>query len=227
MIVAEGLDFRRVYWTAGHVKRDGLSRFRPEVKDPPCSGWQHAFLILGEKLTTIFCPYSMESHQVTNSSQEVATAAEPAEWRPDVMPKIILDRWAMHGRLQMRADYDVAALVLKRLGVEVPMIVGKEAQEDVEDQESKGGKDPAETLLKAVKPDGKRGKFLKWWLEKGRCSIRECMAEFGMTRSNVLSYLYALNKDHGIGYDLKGDSAELVLPDGCEDPFKEDDSWLE
>ena len=61
-----------------------------------------------------------------------------------------------------------------------------------------------------------------------------------MTRSNALSYLYMLQKDHGIGYELVGDIASINLPNGCTNPFKgeqtpepphiegdDDDSWLD
>ena len=97
---------------------------------------------------------------------------------------------------------------------------------------------------KPVKRSGKRGKFLQWFLEgEGSRSVREAMAEFGMSRSNALSYLYMLQKDHGIGYELVGDIATIKLP-ACESPFddghvvegaasapeaepEDDDSWLE
>jgi len=85
------------------------------------------------------------------------------------------------------------------------------------------------------KVSSKRGKFLKWFLDNDNSrSIREVMAEFTMTRSNALSYLYMLQKDHGIGYVLVGDIATVELPGNCTDPFDEtpkvvadDDSWLD
>jgi hypothetical protein len=98
-------------------------------------------------------------------------------------------------------------------------------------------------LKKPVPREGKRGKFLAWFLEKGgSASVREAMAEFGISRSNALSYLFLLKKDHGIGYELVGDSASIALPKGCSDPFEaskkketkkgkanaeEDTSWLD
>jgi hypothetical protein len=49
-------------------------------------------------------------------------------------------------------------------------------------------------------------------------SIREAMAELDLTRSGVLSHLFALNRDHGIGYHLQADCATVLLPEGW-DPF--------
>ncbi len=69
--------------------------------------------------------------------------------------------------------------------------------------------------------------------DAGTRSVREAMAEFSMTRSNALSYLYMLQKDHGIGYDLVGDTATVKLPEGCTNPFdvpwgedEEEEDWL-
>ena len=45
------------------------------------------------------------------------------------------------------------------------------------------------------------------------------MAEFSITRSNVLSQLFLLTKDNGIGYELKGDTAVVIMPPGCESPW--------
>jgi hypothetical protein len=50
-------------------------------------------------------------------------------------------------------------------------------------------------------------------------SVREAMAELDLTRSGVLSHLFALNRDHGIGYQLAADCATVLVPEGW-DPFE-------
>ena len=70
-----------------------------------------------------------------------------------------------------------------------------------------------------MKRSSKRGKILEFFMPNAR-SIREAMAEFGHTRSNVLSHLFMLQKDHGVGYTLVGDAATVALPPGCTDPFE-------
>lgn len=237
MRAAEGLEWKHVFWLCGDSPSSAT--LRNDVKDPPCNGWQHAFVVTGEKRSTIFCPYTMSGYQVSNHSLEIAGAVEPkAPFRRDWAVALILKNWSDRQRLGLPADLDTAALVLKKLGAEVPTIVL--AKDGTEDNRSRGGKPAGPYLAKAVPETGKRGTFLKWFLAAdGVRSVREAMAEFGMTRSNVLSYLHALNKDHGIGYDLVGDAARLTLPEGCATPFEDqdvvalleeptdDDSWLD
>lgn len=43
--------------------------------------------------------------------------------------------------------------------------------------------------------------------------IQQAMHELGLTRSGVLSHLHCINKYNGFGYNLTGDSAELIIPD--------------
>ncbi len=240
MQVAEGLEWRHIYWVRGTMPR-GV-RFRNAVTDPPCSGWQHAFVLTGEKRSTIFCPYSFDAHTVPNDCLEVAQSAESKEYRPDWLHDLMKRKWDQFQTLGWQKDYDTCALILRRLGLPVPAQIMTGGGED---DRKKGGKEVGSALLKPVKRDGKRGRFLAWFLEGGGSrSVREAMAEFSMTRSNALSYLYMLQKDHGIGYTLVGDVAAVTLPDGCTDPFNEeqpaatlatdmedddddDDSWLD
>ncbi|KFH18459.1 hypothetical protein ELZ19_06945 [Brucella abortus] len=244
MQVAEGLEWLHIYWVRGDVPKNMRATYRYEVKDPPCSGWQHAFVIRGEKRSTIFCPYSFDAHTVRNDCAELMGAVEPkGDFRLEFMLGLMRKNWdEMQGRGWIK-DYDTAALVFRRLGSEVPLQVMRGGEEDTR---KKGGKDVANTLEKPVKLSGKRGKFLLWFLEGGGSrSVREAMAEFSMSRSNALSYLFMLRKDHGIGYELVGDVATVMLPEGCSNPFDEpwegpdgapasetraedeDDSWLE
>lgn len=226
--VAEGLEWLHIYWIRGSAPKH--ARHRNDVSDPPCAGWQHAFVLPGEKRSTIFCPYSLQSYSVSNECSEIAHAKEPSgPFRPDSMRGLMELKWGEFQALGWQKDYDVCALVMKRLGWSVPVQIMTGGGED---DRKRGGKTTALALLKPVKRAGKRGRFLVWFLDNdGARSVREAMVEFSMTRSNVLSYLYMLQKDHGIGYVLVGDTATVTLPDGCKDPFdtlpEDDDGWLD
>lgn len=244
MEVATDLQWVRIYWMRGSSPKG--YRLHYDVKDPPCLGWQSAFLITGEKRSTLFCPYSMEAWTVRNTCAEIETMIEPPNFNRKNVIRIINENWAKYQSYGFVKAYDTAALVLKRLEAPVPDQLMKGGEEDIR---MKGGKAVTSSLKKPVPPEGKRGKFLAWFLDSGGTRpIREAMAEFGISRSNALSYLYMLQKDHGIGYALVGDSASIYLPKGCKNPFtsspgkkqkaikegkaskgaktEEDDSWL-
>jgi len=237
--IADGLEWKHIYWVSGNTPKGYGDR--NEVKNPPCSGWQHAFVLVGPKRSTIFCPVSFDAFTVRNDCGELKGAVEPRDpFDKARMVARIHKNWKTMQERGWAKDYDTAALVLKRLGAVVPTQSLKGGGEDTR---KKGGKDVESKLKKPVKRSGKRGKFLEWFLDgDGSRSVREAMAEFSMTRSNALSYLYMLQKDHGIGYELVGDVATVTLPEGCDNPFDEgpapdvkpakveetdDDSWLD
>ena len=231
MEIAKGLNWVRIYWVRGSLPKG--YRHMNAVSDPPCAGWQLAFVLLGDKQSTLFCPYSFRAYTVHNECSELVRATEPTTaFRPDYMAKLIEHKWVLYQKEGLQLDYDVCALVLRRLGWPVPAQIMTGGGEDTR---KKGGKDVGSRLLKPVKAGSKRGKFLRWFLDNdGSRSVRETMAEFAMTRSNALSYLFLLRKDHGLGYELTGDMATISLPEGCKDPFdtpkppsEDDDSWLD
>lgn len=237
--IAEGLFFGKIYWVIGDMP--STSRQRNEVKSPPNAGWSHAMLIdKGGKLVTLFCPYTLESYQVSRNSMEIMSMSMDIryvpnpknpmnnvedgwqEWtvdRQDRLLKIVVSAWEMAGRLSLpNKDYDTAAVVISMMGGNVPLRV---IPEGAEPDKPRGGKEADVLgLLKPVKKESKRGLILQFFLPQPR-SIREAMAEFGYSRSNVLSHLFILQKDHGIGYTLTGDAAAITLPAGCTDPFAE------
>jgi len=219
MEVAPGLEWKHIYWIRGSNPRGSSLRYM--VKDAPCSGWQHAFVIPGEKRSTIFCPFSLQGFTVQNTCGELEGAKEPTEFNKDLIVGIIHDNWRKNQSYGFAKDYDTAALVLTKLNSTVPEQLMKGGEEDVR---VKGGKTVENALKKPVPKEGKRGRFLAWFLSKGGTApIREAMAEFGISRSNALSYLFLLKKDHGIGYELVGDTASIALPKGCKDPFTSKD----
>lgn len=237
MHVAEGLEWLQVYWVRGYLPK--FSKYRNGVQDPPCAGTQHAFILRGKTLSTIFCPYSLTAYSVVTDCSEIALATEPkpGDWRPEYMKGLMEAKWASYQSKGWQKDYDTAALIMRKFGWSVPqqMLVGGQ-----EDTRKKGGKPVGSALLKPVKKTSKRGIFLEWFMISDNCarSVREAMAKFSMSRSNVLSYLHMINKDHGLGYELMGDTASVLLPPGVTDPFnteqpstetlasKDEDDWL-
>jgi hypothetical protein len=230
-LIVEGLEWSRVYWIKGTEKRGSSQN---AVSDPPCSGWMGAIIIPGEKRSTLFCPFTFDAYIVPNDCGEIKSGDSQAHITIAWLKKFLPKKWAELQGYGFQKDYNTAALVFKRLGIPVPaqILVGGE-----EDTRTKGGKDTNAKLLKPVKMSSKRGKFLAWYLSnpEASASVREAMAEFGMTRSNVLSYLYMIQKDHGIGYGLVGDTATIQMPEGCTNPFdvewentqEENDDWLD
>lgn len=217
--VTDRLLFGRVYWLYGVAPRE--SRLKNDVTDPPVGGWQHVLAFPGEKRWTLFCPITFTSHQVSVGSMEQDSfEGSPRPYTREWLASWITERWHAFATAGSQVDYDMAARVLRELGAEVPTVVPLAREED--DQRERGGKPAADRLLKPVKRSGKRGRVLEWFLDGGGPrSIREAMAEFEATRSSVLSYLFNLNKDHGVGYRLVGDTAEVELPPGCESPWDE------
>ncbi len=215
MMIVDGLELYRIYWVRGNSPKGSAHRF--EVKDTPCSGWQNVLLMRGEKRSTLFCPYSMTAFQVTNRSGEMHSLTPTQPTTVAKLGELLLRNWNMSQRFGWQRDYDVAVLIFKLMGLPVPEQIMRGGEEDTR---KRGGKEVRKALTKPVKADGKRGIFLKWFMDGNNSrSIREAMAEFSMTRSNALSYLYMIQKDHGIGYSLQGDNATLTFPEGCTNPF--------
>ena len=129
--LADGLMFGRIYWTMGDAP-SGAGR-RNEVKSPPCAGWSHAFVIdRGGKLVTLFCPFTLESFQVTRNSSEKLSLCMDTDVNATVVPwndtraasfvDIIRKNWSMVERLSLSGrDLDTAAVILNILGATAPV----------------------------------------------------------------------------------------------------------
>ncbi len=234
-----GVFYQDVYYQPMTKGMGGDSKGLYEVKDPPNTGWSRALVVWPEdnepetkskrkkkaaKRVTIFCPYTISSYQVRFTAREVANQ-RAYRLTPDLIDRLeaIINRnWKMYAGFGFQRAYDVAALVLTRLGKPVPNYM-RPTDENLEYTETsvpnRHGKPVAETLLRPVKSTSKRGQVCAFFLEDGTGSIREAMAKFDMSRSGVLTHLHGLHKDHGLGYVLQGDMATLMLPEGCTDPM--------
>ncbi len=217
--IAEGIYWGRTYFYTGPIPTKDRT-ISQGTETPPWGGWGNVLVIdKGAKLVTILCPHQLESFQVGRNCIEVVgmvPAKEPCDL--DKLEAYINRAWQQAGLYSWQRDFDTAAMVLQTLGRTVPIRI---IPEGAEPEKPRGGSqaDDVLGLLKPVKRSGRRGQVLAFFLV-GTRSIREAMAEFGVTRSNLLSQLWLLNKEHGIGYEIVGETATVTLPAGCEDPYE-------
>lgn len=208
------IEMRRVYYVRGGAPKYWPLRY--EVSDPPTSGFSRALVIRGEKRSTLFCPYTLFAYQVSNKCGELQ--GELCELDPAKMGDVITRSWEMCVRLGFQRDFGVAAMVLTELGQPVPKFLPPPVDVHRGDDEGKGrgGKPVAEDALKPCNPSSKRADVARFFMTDEPQSLHEAMAKLGLTRSGVLSHLFTLNKDHGVGYELVRDCARLIVPEGFD-----------
>lgn len=217
-LLTDDIGWGRVYFARGD--RSPGVRVN-EVTDPPYPGYGHVIVLDSEKSCTLFCPFTFTTYNVSHRSMEYASLRCGVQ-SPQIgrLADHIKRKWADWSKLGSRVDFGMAAVILRKLGFEAPAIAYEVDPEEPPAQRK--GKAIQEELKKPVKRNSKRGKVLTWFLADGGGpkAIQGCMAEFGISRSNALSYLFMLNKDHGIGYSLGGNTATVHIP-GNIDPFLE------
>ena len=188
--IVPGLYFVALYWMAG-PNIVGKGGPKSEVSTPPGLGWSTAFLLdrgvdernRPTKLVTLFCPYTLEGHQVSRLSFEYTSIRHPA-WRQNrpegepelyywerVLPRLrerLQVRWAEAARYSWQSDFDTAAVIMRMLDMEVPHVVAKQGAE----LKILGGKSPdALGLLRPVKRSSRKGQVLAFFWPQTR-SIR-------------------------------------------------------
>lgn len=204
--------FVKLYWCAGGSPT--FWKYKYEVTDPPNSGFSHALVLLGEKRSTIMCPYTLETFQVNNKCGELAQA-KLVDYPADKIGELVTASWERCVRFQFQRDYQIAALILAALGQSVPKFAPPPSAGD-DDDGRRGGKELVESALKPVNPESKRGKVAAFFASAELQSVHEAMARLELTRSGVLSHLFCLNKEHGVGYELVRDCARLIMPEGFD-----------
>lgn len=206
--------FARIYFVRGGAPNYWKHKY--EITDPPTSGHGHAVIIPGDKRSTIFCPFTLEAYPVNNRCGELASAID-VEYEPERLAGFIVRAWEEAIKLGFQRDFGVAALVLTELGQPVPKFLPPPVDPDKQDErKSRGGKPVNEEALRPCKPGSKRGEVAAFFMQEEPQSLHEAMARLGLSRSGVLSHLFTLNKDHGVGYDLVNDCARLVVPEGFD-----------
>jgi len=236
--LSDDVYYARISWLAGSSKNK--ESFRHEVREPPTNGQALVLVVDREqdergkpvKMVTLFSLCWFDSFQVSRSSREYQSLTHPEvhaiaggrvleadanEGLERYVREAIPRLWAeIMGFGWTQKDFDTAALIMRRLDMPVPLYERLDGADRVS-----GGKEVSEGgLKKPVKGDSRKGQVLRFFMAPEPRSIREAMAEFGISRSNVLSQLYLVQKDHGIGYELKNDAAIITLPKGCTDPFE-------
>lgn len=211
------VQFAKCYFVRGEMPSHQRTRF--EVKDPPTTGWGHVAIIPGPKRSTLLSPFSLESWQVSNSCDELKSAVY-TDIAPERLAHFINKAWETNVRIGFQRDYGVAAMVLTELGQPVPKFLlspVSERRAGYEDEEKpRGGKPVVESALKSCNPASKRAEVARFFMADEPQSLHEAMAKLGLTRSGVLSHLFTLNKDHGVGYELVRDCATLIVPEGFD-----------
>jgi hypothetical protein len=243
-VVSDEVRHGRIYWLYG-ASPDPLHP--SEVADPPCSGWGAVFLLdETDRTVRLYAPWEMKSWVVSKGAYELLSLQgtfEGFNMRARQYFMLSLPKYWAEAKLRgWDKDFATAERVMAAVGCKPPpeeewrRLAGQAVQRSRPSlvlasgsapvmQQAVGGKPPAkeaEGLKKPVKRTGRKGEVLAFFMEKS--SINEAMAKFGVTRSNLLSQLFLLRKDHGIGYTVEGDSARVELPAGITDPFEKEDA---
>ncbi len=223
MQVVDGLNWEHIYFTRGMTPRLRNSTLAiPAIRTPPCAGWSLAFVLPGSSTSIIFSPFELQAFSVPNTCAELEYSKKPLQtFNLEKVYNILLKNWTKYQKFGFQRDYAIGAKIFKMLNKPIPNMLQISSVGDLATKK-KGGKPVAKRLLKPVKVKTRRGKILQWFLTDPQYtqSILAIMTEFSITRSNALSMLFMLNKEHGIGYDLiGGDTATVILPINCIDPF--------
>jgi hypothetical protein len=220
-----------VTWGQLYFGGEGYKAPKPiSVKDPPSVGWSTVFVMDDgdPHFVKVFHLWTMRSWQVLRHGHEMSSyqgVGYETEFPKARFEKSLPQYYAEHRRrADPTADYDTAIALMMVLGVETPSAdrLGDFPPMEQTAAATHAPKPPKEkgdgSTFKKVKKDGRRGEVLAFFLDGGT-SAAAAIGKFGITRSNLLSQLYLLNKDHGIGYTVKGDAVSVSLPEGIEDPF--------
>ncbi len=202
----------KAYYVRGASPRGAI---RYAIKGPPTAGYQLALVdVIANKRALVLCPLTLESWNIPLDAGEICTAKrhplESTFW-VDWLQR----RWRKLFSQDAQRNYSMVAHFLDRLGGEAPDL------RDVVKRSPKTklrsvGKPIVEKNLRLIKPTSRRADVARYFLNSG-ASVPACMAKLGLTRTSVLSYLYRINHDHGLGYELMaGDAARLLVPDGFE-----------
>ena len=162
------------------------------VIEIPCSGWQHA-IVWFTKLGHIFCPYS-ELHYNLPVNHFFLEESEIPAVTPDRMLEYMKKKFdtKLTGLPHHIARLVAPEFIKPLIASNVPVL-------------------PSD--VKPIKRQSKRGTFLQAILD-GNVHIPTLANTLGMSRNNVLSYFYQMQKVNGIDYYLNKelDTVALHMP---------------
>ena len=155
----------------------------------PCQGWQHGIIIPYISKATVFCPYTSIRYSLPITHTFVAGSEFP-KTEPLRMLKYIKSKFK--NKLTSLPQHLVNILT----GESTPTVP------------------TAETEFKYIKRNSKRGRFVQAILN-GKVYLPILCTDLNMSRNNVLSYLYQIQKVNGIEYilDKVTDTVKLTIPD--------------
>jgi hypothetical protein len=202
-----------MYFVHGTAPNDWT--LRNAIEEPMNGGYAIVLFLPNERGGgLIFSPFTLESWAVPAKCCELSSA----EWLdddfdPDKIAGAIKRAWDRYASYTAAKAYDLAASILRKLGHEAPAETPI-AQAVESGDRAKGGKAPEATGdTKPIRPGTKRAEIAAFFISTA--SIHEAMSQFTVTRSGVLSHLHCIHKYHGIGYEVVGDAARLLVPEGC------------
>jgi hypothetical protein len=233
----EDIRVMRIYWTVGDTRSTHKDAIPNDVRNPMTGGWCNA-IVIGKPDSNqfnILDPYYLQGYAVSKRCAEIHYAIDvTAEHTPEAITKRVLDTWEKTARYGMGASYDIASIVLRRLGANIPThttaaapVISRSWSSDQteESTEAKRGRRPdrevAPKLIKPVPRKSAKGKVLQWMLDNPGSSVKALQVDLDLKKTIVGAHLFLLHRDHGIGQTYDGDAVTAVLPEGCTNPFKD------
>lgn len=208
----KGIALADVYLVNGVIPEDSrLYGMRHAIRTPPFTGRGLMVAVREQgpdgprKGLMLVSPCTLQSYHVPDECVETDGARAVPYPRARLVEKL-LSRWSSARVMHEGGPDSGAYRLLHLLGAEPP--AEAPSAERFEEERQRGGK-PAGTPS-PIRRGSRRGEVAAFFEGGAPRSVPEAMAKLGMTRSGVLSHLFCLNRDHGVGYELADDCARLV-----------------
>lgn len=224
----------RIYWTLGDTRASRKDAIPNDVRNPATGGWCNA-VVIGDpsgNQFNVLDPFYLQAFAVHKNSAEMVYAIDVTDKNtPDKLAKLILDKWEDTVRYGYGASYDIASLVLRRLGAAIPLhttsvSVNESARRDTPEETTEGRgrraqRAAAVALIKPVPRKSAKGRVLQWLIDHPGQSVKALQVDLDLKKTIVGAHLFLLHRDHGIGQMFDGDAVTVQMPAGCNNPFKD------
>ena len=160
--------------------------------ETPCNGWQHG-IVWFTKLGHIFCPYTGIHYNVPIKHFFISESKEPKA-TPERMLAYLKQKW--NTKLN-EVPHHIARIISSEF---IEPLIATSVSVLPSD-------------IKPIKRNSKRGRFFQSVLD-GNVHIPSLAKMLDMSRNNVLSYFYQMQKVNGIDYYLNKelDTVTLIMP---------------